>query len=523
MYRQSLLTSAILFASTSALATPYMPMDARGLGMGSTGVAGAKYIHAQAYNPALLTSGKESDDFGVSFPQFGANFADEQNIQEDGDDISDNILPRFEDLFENGQPNNLPDAVDGLTTAAETLAEEIQKAENNNPSADVAGASEDFGNAIEATQASVDEVNEATSDLTTALDGISGSPLRGRFGVAGGVAVPNKSLAVAVGARVDANVSARTLFSANDQRLLTAYGLAASDYLGAARDANESISSLDDNSSNAELAAARQDIEEFADFTSEPVETAAGQISIFENGAISSAAEDPRLDSVIQVAAIAVAEVGVSLAREFAIDGRQFSVGVTPKMQAVSTYHYVGQLDEEDNGNEIELEDSERTENHINLDVGTSFFIDNDHRARVGVVIKDLIAKDFELADVPVDGNAQGEVAVGGTVSLSPKIRAGINWNGGWYQMSADLDLTENEPVAFEDATQFLAIGAELDAAGWAQLRAGLRTNLAGAGNLVTLGAGVSPFGLHMDLALLADFTNPEAEVGGALELGLRF
>ncbi|MEK9711486.1 MAG: hypothetical protein VW258_02865, partial [Thalassolituus sp.] len=66
-------------------------------------------------------------------------------------------------------------------------------------------------------------------------------------------------------------------------------------------------------------------------------------------------------------------------------------------------------------------------------------------------------------------------------------------------------------------------IGGELDAFGWAQLRAGYRTNLAGDNNVVSLGAGVSPFGVHLDLALMADIAKPEKEFGAAMEFGFYF
>ena len=89
--------------------------------------------------------------------------------------------------------------------------------------------------------------------------------------------------------------------------------------------------------------------------------------------------------------------------------------------------------------------------------------------------------------------------------------------------MAADLDITKNEPTAYEKATQYASVGAEFDAAGWVQLRAGLRSNLVSESNVVSLGAGVSPFGLHMDLALMADIADPEKEIGVAFETGFYF
>ena len=61
MLKRSLLGSAVLLASSYATATPFMPMDARGLAMGNTGVASAKLAHAPAYNPSLLSQAESSE------------------------------------------------------------------------------------------------------------------------------------------------------------------------------------------------------------------------------------------------------------------------------------------------------------------------------------------------------------------------------------------------------------------------------------------------------------------------------
>jgi hypothetical protein len=109
-------------------------------------------------------------------------------------------------------------------------------------------------------------------------------------------------------------------------------------------------------------------------------------------------------------------------------------------------------------------------------------------------------------------------------VSIAPQVRAGIAYSAwGWVNLAADLDLTENEPVAFEDATQFASLGAEVDLLNFLQLRAGYRTNLASSGqNVISGGLGVSPFSLfHMDLGVYANASDPEKEAGAVFELGI--
>ena len=99
-----------------------------------------------------------------------------------------------------------------------------------------------------------------------------------------------------------------------------------------------------------------------------------------------------------------------------------------------------------------------------------------------------------------------------------------MSYETSWLTLTTDLDLTENAPIAFESATQFAAIGAEFDLFDSAQLRLGYRTNLAsGNGDSVTAGLGLSPFGIHLDLAVLANTNSVEQEVGVVLETGFYF
>ena len=537
MLKRSLLGSAILLASSQSFATPFMPMDARGLAMGNTGVASAKLAHAPAYNPSLLSQAKNEDDFALLFPQIGVNIADEASLEDEASKLDDDIIPRIDAAFEDrgpGDPVNFSKAVDNMTAAAEQLGVQIDSMDDADgrsdaqKAADLRTDNQTFADSIAATNTELQKVNSATDDMIDSLRTVSGDPLRARLGLGGAVALPGKALAAAVSFKADVNASARILFSGNDSNLLSAYGTAASGYLDTSSGINDSVDTLADSveagtAAPEDLTSTKAAVEEVNTFTSDPVQTAAGNISIFENGEISDAASDPVFDSQYEIVAIGIAEVGLSLSREFNLSGNTFAVGVTPKLQQVATYHYVGQVDEEDNAPDVELEDSEVTENHVNLDIGTSFYIDDAHRTRVGIVIQDLISKDFEYDSVLVDGDADGQVAAGGKVSIKPKLRAGVAYEGGWYNVAADLDLTENEALAFEDPTQYLSVGGELDLAGWAQLRAGLRTNLAADSNVVSIGAGVSPFGVHFDLAAMTDISDPEKEIGIALETGFYF
>ena len=57
MIKRALLATSIAMAFMQhASATPLLPIDSRGLAMGSTGAASAKLAHAPQYNPALLST-----------------------------------------------------------------------------------------------------------------------------------------------------------------------------------------------------------------------------------------------------------------------------------------------------------------------------------------------------------------------------------------------------------------------------------------------------------------------------------
>lgn len=70
--------------------------------------------------------------------------------------------------------------------------------------------------------------------------------------------------------------------------------------------------------------------------------------------------------------------------------------------------------------------------------------------------------------------------------------------------MGMNVDLTKSKPLAFEDASRYVAVGVELSAWGWAHLRAGYRFDTENADrSAASLGLGIAPFKvLHFDLAV---------------------
>jgi len=212
-------------------------------------------------------------------------------------------------------------------------------------------------------------------------------------------------------------------------------------------------------------------------------------------------------NAVLNVRGYEVTEVGVSLAHKFG----SLSVGVTPKTVSVKTYDYAKPLATVDTslgGITDNLNEKDEGSN-ANLDAGVAYDIGANFK--VGVVGRNLSSKTYKTA-------------LGNTIKVDPQYRAGFAYNGSLVTVGVDYDLTENDPVSYDQKTRMLAVGAEFDALGWAQLRVGYAKNLANTGSTskqeyYSAGIGLSPFGAHLDLAVSGN----SHSVGAFAQLGFRF
>ena len=80
-----------LSLSVSSVFAAQIVADARGNGMGNTGVATATYITAPFYNPALGAIYSEDDDFGLLLPAIGVNANDPDEVISLIDDLDEAI------------------------------------------------------------------------------------------------------------------------------------------------------------------------------------------------------------------------------------------------------------------------------------------------------------------------------------------------------------------------------------------------------------------------------------------------
>jgi hypothetical protein len=553
MIKRSLLATSIAMALVQqAAATPLLPMDARGLAMGSTGVASAKLAHAPQYNPALLSTANEEDDFAIIFPQIGVVVADEDKLVESFDDIAkkdykttqEPIIDHFETILTN--LDNI------LTQGSNSVESQINNLEGllpsgidpSNPSFDVTAlkaAAANLDTSISNVQTQTVDLTQTTFDLTSELDNLSGSPLSGSLGINGAIAIPSKTFAAAVSVSGSAYFSGRMFFTADDQALLNDYAGAVNEYAGEVKDYTAATSLLADTIDNANTACTAnpaspqctalvtqvdaqivttdKELNDLNTFTKSSGNTVI--IGTDTNGNL-VIAEDPELTSSVQIVAVAITEIGLTLSREFSIAGENIAIGITPKLQTIKTFNFVASVEDEEIDSD-DIKDTEQDFSAFNIDVGAAYQFGQDKQWQAGLVAKNLLSKEYETKSNAYGPTGNTQVAKT-KVSLDTQFRAGISHTTEWTVVAIDLDLMENDPVAFESATQYASIGAEFDLFDTLQLRAGYRTNLSASDSSVaSLGFGLSPFGVHFDLAVMANPSDPEKEAGAAMEFGFYF
>ncbi len=221
-----------------------------------------------------------------------------------------------------------------------------------------------------------------------------------------------------------------------------------------------------------------------------------------------SALADPTPDFTSRVSArfLTVAEVGLALARRTELWGG-LALGVTPKAQQVTTIDYDYIARELDRA-QIRARDGERNYSDFNVDLGVAKQLDDAWR--VGVSVKNALPKSYDTAR-------------GNTIEVKPQVRAGLARATRWTTLAADLDLTENDPLArFGPPSRQLSLGAELNVWRTLLVRVGYRTDLAAdTVDFVTAGLGLSLFGLHVEAAVGAGLDGNAA--GGGAQVGFRF
>jgi len=221
------------------------------------------------------------------------------------------------------------------------------------------------------------------------------------------------------------------------------------------------------------------------------------------------------LESKVRIVGVAMAEVGLTFSREMSLLGTEVAVGITPKMVAVSVFDYTADADEADT-DDFDGDNYTAEYSDFNMDIGVAR--DHGNGWRSGFVIKNIIGQDYDAINTDP---TTGIETVTGSVSLKPQARIGVSHTNEWTTVALDVDLTKNDPLGdIGNASQYVAVGVELDVFDITQIRLGYRADTVNSDrNVVSAGIGFSPLGVHFDLAVAGN----ENEVGAAFQFGFRF
>ncbi|MDO6443072.1 conjugal transfer protein TraF [Marinobacter sp. 2_MG-2023] len=245
------------------------------------------------------------------------------------------------------------------------------------------------------------------------------------------------------------------------------------------------------------------------------------KLEAIENGILIPGATDD-LQSRGRALASAVIEAGVSFAHALELsNGETLQLGISPKYVELRTFQYTETVSgfEDD---EFDNDQYQTSKSGFNLDIGAAYAFGDAKQWNAGIAIKNLIPMELDSAAIRPELGEQVR-----TLELNPMATLGIAHKSTYHVVTAEVDLTKKEAFGFEDDTQWLALGAEFDAWRYAQLRAGVRHNLASNDDndgiaeetQFTVGLGLNLMGVRFDLGALYS----SAEVGAALELGTSF
>ncbi|MZI94550.1 type IX secretion system membrane protein PorP/SprF [Vibrio sp. CAIM 722] len=182
-------------------------------------------------------------------------------------------------------------------------------------------------------------------------------------------------------------------------------------------------------------------------------------------------------NSEVNLIAFGYTEVGIALAKKLAIAGQTVAVGISPKIQQIRTYKETVTVEDFDLS---DYDESEKKKSTLNLDLGAAWLIEN---YRAGIAVKDLFAQKIKTFDGENTYHLNTQVTVSGAY-VTP-----------FFTAAVDMDLTKQKRYESSgDDTQFLRLGIEGDAWGWAQLRAGYEIDMKNnIDDSFTAGIGISP------------------------------
>lgn len=225
--------------------------------------------------------------------------------------------------------------------------------------------------------------------------------------------------------------------------------------------------------------------------------------SVGANGSVTG------LQSSTDIRGVVAKEVGISMAHHFT-DWADTDIGITPKFIQLQTLD--AKFNAQSTNNSISQDKDTTSESVFNLDLGASksFKKTEDDEVKVGFVVKDMLSRSVKTV-------------LNNDVEIKPRATVGVGYLTKLTSTGIDLDIVSNKPMisGFSSESQFLRLGAEFDAWNWMQIRVGYRHDLKGNyKGLPSVGLGLSPFGVHLDLSVAYA---SQSEAAASLQFGMHF
>lgn len=188
------------------------------------------------------------------------------------------------------------------------------------------------------------------------------------------------------------------------------------------------------------------------------------------NDPSSTSADLENLNSDAVVLAGVVSEFSTTLAFEGEWSGRRFSVGLSPKLHSIDVTNYgVGVSDFEEGEALDDLQDGQFQERSTDFNADFGLAVAIDENAMIGLSVQNIFREDY-----PTVMTLDREFTY--TVRAKPTLGVALREAG--FTFTADADLYPTSQFEEIDDSQFVRMGFEYDAAGWAQLRAGFAHDL---------------------------------------------
>ncbi|WP_070966407.1 conjugal transfer protein TraF [Vibrio sonorensis] len=211
--------------------------------------------------------------------------------------------------------------------------------------------------------------------------------------------------------------------------------------------------------------------------------------------------------SGVNAVSVGITEVGISLAKYQTFLGQHISFGISPKLQRIYTYVYTANLD---NYDIKDIRENGQGDTMFNLDAGFLWF---HGPLRVGFAATNLVKRDIETKElsgtitVGIEGNSHSRSYSNQYFyQMRPLYTVGLGLVGDYASLSVDYDLNEQQRYTnFNDNTQMLRVGAEIDILRQLKLRAGWQRNMVydNEDDTYTAGIGLSPLNLiQLDLGV---------------------